>query len=327
MTAPRKANGQFGDRGAALLTAIALLALFSLLGTAYVTYMGVVLEKAYLDMRSLQARHMARGGVEAAIGQLQAVLYKPEPVRKLLASGLEIEFPVYRVDRSNPLGFSPNDRRRGAVKVAITDESGRINLNHAPLRVLRAVLRVDPEKARKILDSLPRTDAGETAARARKWLAGVDDLVNYGLMDAEAFEAVSRDWITVHTVADHSNPREFLNVNAASPHVLAAILNIHPKAAKEITSARPFKNQADLSAAAQKALSTFNYKPAPETPDQLPKELCFESRCFRIVSEATLSNLGPNDSEYRKTPSRVEAVVTFGDKGPQITYWSERRKS
>jgi len=312
------------NRGAALLTALAVLFLFSLLGTTYLRYMSIVGDKTALDVRLIRSRHMAGGGVQAAMGEIQAVLNDPDALRDLQANGLEIAFPVYQANRAEATGLVPRERRRGITTVTVTDESGKVNLNHAPLRVLRAILGVDSATARNIADALPSAGAaGEASASDRRWLAGLDDLVNRGLVPPAAYKRLNKNLLTVHTVAHHARPSAFVNVNAAPPEVLAALLDVPREAAASLIAARPFKDLAGLSAAAGKPAATFNLRPAPETPQALPEALCFESRCFRIVSRASVSDLGPNDTEYRTMKSRVEAVVIFGDGAPCITYWSE----
>ena len=312
------------NRGAALLTALAVLFLFSLLGTTYLRYMSLVGDETALEVRRIRSRHMAGGGVRAAIGAIQAALNDADALRDLQAKGLEIGFPVYRADRGETEGLAPRERRRGVTTVTVADESGKVNLNHAPLRVLRAILGVDNATARKIANALPSAEAaGETAASGRRWLAGVDELVNRGLVTPAVYARLNKNLLTVHTVAHHARPSAFLNVNAAPPEVLAALLDIPQEAAASVIAARPFKDLAALSAAAGKPAATFNLRPAPETPQALPDALCLGSRCFRIVSRASVSDVGPSDTQYHTVKSRVEAVVIFGAGAPCITYWSE----
>ena len=302
--------------GVALLTAIGLLFVFCMLGMAYVASMEIGLERTAFDLRVMRSRHMAEGGVQAAIGEIQAALKAGKPVSSIPAV-LEIPFPVCRVDRSSPTGFSEHENRRGVAKVAIADESGKVNLKCAPPQVLQAILGVDAPSAQKI------RDAAATPGR----VASVDSLATEGFMSLEAAAAVPRQLLTVYSVADPAHPSAWLNVNAAPPEVLAAVLSMPLEAAKAVAAKRPFKSLADLGAAAGRDPASFAIKPAPETPTVLPKEFCFESRCFRIISEATLANLGPNGQEYRKTPSRVEAVVVFGPgEIPCITFWNEARR-
>lgn len=308
------------EDGAALLIALALLALFSVLGVAFMRSMSTTDERVDLDMRSVAARHMASGGVQAAIGELQAAI-QAKQVPELLAKPLEFDLPVYAISRQASTGFSQPDTRRGKARVTIQEESGKINLNHAPPSVLQAVPGIGGDVARAICNSLPREGAG---ANGTRWFASLEDLVARGLMPPAAFNALDKRLVTVYTVADHKNPVGFLNVNAAPPEVLAAILNVTPDAAKAVAAKRPFNSLAELIAATGKDPATFNLKPGEGAPGALPRELAFQSHCFRIVSEGIVSNVGPQGQEYRATRSRAEAVVILNDSmPPKVTFWSE----
>jgi type II secretory pathway component PulK len=264
---------------------------------------------------------VARGGIEAAIGKIQSALPSGN-VADVLSAPLEYESPLYQFDREPPEKFSPATERRWVTKVTVTDESGKVNLNCAPTRVLQAILGVDGDTARKIRSSLPLPEAA--AAAGQSWLTSMDDLVTRGLMSPAAYEAVPKHLVTVYTVADPARPVEFLNVNAAPPRVLAAILDVTFEAAQQAAQKKPFNSLADLSAAAGKDPMTFNIKPASDAPGALPRELSLRSRCFRIESQAELMFRRADGSEESTLRSRAEAVVVFGEGGAvQITYSSE----
>jgi len=307
------------DRGVALLTALALLFLFSLLGAAYVGYMTNEVERTDFAIRGVRARNMARGGVHTAIGAIRQAIDENR-LPDLLASPFDVELPVYKSQPDAPLGFGVRGNQRAVTRVAVYDESGKVNINHAPPRVLQAVLGVDGDTARRIRSSLP-----SAGASGGQWFGGLEGLVHRGFLSRDAFDALDNDLVTVYTVFDHARPAASLNVNAAREAVLGAIMDLSPEARAAIGEQRPiFKAPAELAAVAGKQTSTFNFKPKPgSAPNALAEELCFDSRCFRIVSTATVSNVGPNDTEYRKTQARVEAVVVLAPGGVQVTYWSE----
>jgi type II secretory pathway component PulK len=143
-------------------------------------------------------------------------------------------------------------------------------------------------------------------------------------MSVTAYNTVSKQLVTVYTVGDPARPAAFLNVNAAVPEVLAAILDLPLDAAKQVAEKRPFNSLQDLSAAAGKEPSAFNMKPSAEAPGALPSEFTLQSRCFRIESAADLMARKADGSEYSIAHRRVEAVVVFDEVGmPQITFWSE----
>ena len=321
----RSARSKCGNGGVALLTALGLLFIFSAFGMAFVTYMTTTLERSQFETRSVRARHIAAGGIQVAIGRLQSALASGKIADALSAPG-ECEFPLYQYDAAALEKISPMTDRRWAVGLTITDESGKVNLNYAPTRVLQAILGVDGDTARKIRSALPPTDpAGAPASAAnQRWLTSLDDLVTRGLISPAAFDAIPKRLATVHSVADPARPVRFLNVNAAPPAVLAAVLDLPLDAAKQVAQKRPFASFADLSAAAGKDPSAFIMKPAPDPGGTLPGELSLQSRCFRIESIAELMARKADGSEYRITRSRAEAVVVFDDGGaPQITFWSE----
>ncbi len=312
------------NAGVALLAALGMLFIFCMLGMAYVGYMTTTLDRSNYDIRLLRTRCIAEGGIEAGIATLQAALHDPEKLGRVVGATTEVEFPVYRLERGAPNDFAADETKKGVAKVTVRDESGAVNLNHAPARVLQAILKVDGDTARRIRSSLP---AGEGGGGPQAWLASVDDLVARGLVTEAALTAVPTKCLTVYSVADHANATGFVNLNVAPPVVLAALLDVDVATAQKVVEARakqPFKSLADVAAAAGKDPASFNLKPAPDAPDALPKELSFQSRCFRIVSEAELSDLGPGGRAVRATHGGAEAVVVFDEEGrPQTTFWSE----
>jgi len=110
-------------RGAALITALGLLFLFSLMGAAYVDYMYITTDSTRYDQRLLQVRTLAAGGIQAGIGEIQQAMVSGR-MAELLAQPCEIEFPVYGPNRQNPNGFAARTNRLGAARVKITEEHG-----------------------------------------------------------------------------------------------------------------------------------------------------------------------------------------------------------
>lgn len=285
------------------MTALGLLAVFLMLGMAYVTAMSIAAERSDFDVRETRVRTMARGGVETAIGALQSALSQKKTA-DLLSSPIKYELPVYGIDRSAATGLSPQTNRKAQVTVTLSDESGKINVNHASPRSLELILGIDAAAAGKILSAVGGGASGGG------WASSVDDLVSRGLAPAGA----NANFLTASSVADHRNARGFLNVNAAAPEVLGAVLDIDAATAQAVAARKPFAAIADLAAAAGKDPASL----------QAMAELSVESRCFRISSEAVLSNVAPRGGEYRIHRSRVEAVVVFGEDGtPRITHWNE----
>lgn len=319
----RKMDMSRGNAGAVLLAALGILFLLSMLGVAYLDFMWIEVEETQFDVLQVQTRVAARAGVEAAISEMQKAVGSADATN-LISSGMAIQVPFYGADREKK---APLAEKGGAsVRVTISDESGKLNLNHAPPRALEMVLGVDGNTARTIRSSLPVMDAStitvtlgakppaSTAAK-KMWLSSVADLGTRKLVPDNVLAALDKDLVTVYSVVDHTKPVSFLNVNTASPKVLAAILDITPEAAELVAARRPFTNLADLTAAAGKEASTFTFAPAPAAPNVLAPELSFDSRCFRFVGEASTDG---SNAKYI-----TEAVVVFGGSAPQVTYWSE----
>jgi len=317
------------NKGAALIMAIALLALFTTLGTLYVRRMNLDLQRVDFEMRTARARIVAEGGVYAALGDLQRALQGKQLVQ-ILDKPISYAFPTYAGIRGpEGLELAVQDNRRAVAEVLITDENGKVNLNHAPASVLQRVLGVDGNTARKITSSLPRDAApappGQGETREEHWLIGVDELLSRGLLTAEQYAAIDPSLVTTFTVIDHASPAGFLNINSAPPPVLAAILDLPVEVAAQVAEKRPFKTLEALSAAAGKAPETFAIKPDPYNPAALPAPLAFESRCFRIVSKAACSSTA-GEREYNKAYGQVVAVAVFNaDGGYEIIHWDSRR--
>ncbi len=308
-----------GNQGAALLTALGLLVVLSMLGAAYVTYALLDRDRAEVVLGQTQARMAALGGFEAAVGTIQKAVADAQGQTPVPAS-LALTLPVYGTDRTVPQGVSVSERYASNVTVRIVDESAKVNLNHAPTRVLEALLGVDGNTARAIRASLPALP-GEPANPAGRWLTSLDDLASRKLVSLDVLKKINRDFVTVYTVEDPANPVRFININSAAPDVLAAVLNIPLDAARAAAEKRPFTSLNDLVVATGVQPASFNVAPDPTTPDALPPALALKSTCFRIVVEAvvqdkTRPNAGPQD--------RLEAVVLFRDNGTyDVRYWFE----
>jgi DNA uptake protein ComE-like DNA-binding protein len=313
------------NSGAALIIALGLLAVFSVLGTAWVKYMLIETEQTDFDIASVRAHEAAAGGVQAAIGSAEAALAS-NTLASLLETPLDFEFPVYTGVARGQNGLEANSDYMVRTHVTVTDESAKININHAPPNALRAVLHVDGERARQIRSNLPRLD-GSPGDSGRRWLTSVDELMTRGLVTAKEFAAADQNAITVYTVADPASPAPYVNINGASKAVIEAVLDVAPEVADRVLAARPFTSVEALSAAAGKTPDMFNMRSDPATPDGLPRELSFTPRSLRIVSEAeVIRPLRMGLKPERVGSARAEAVIVFETGGgARVTYWSEAR--
>ncbi len=300
-----------------MLTALALLVVFSMLGTAYVRYMALENERAVRQMRTSQVRHAARAGLRVALAEIEAALnhdLRPVP------DAFELKLPVFTADRKVDRGFRRNDRRRLVARVTIIEESTRFNLNHVSPVILEQVLRVPREKARAIKESLPdgkHGADGDPLARPRAaWLVTLDDLESRGFMTAAELDKVDKGMITFSTVADHQRPRAHFNVNTAPEKSISIALGVDRAVARKVVEVRPFENMRQLSAAAGKQPAEFN----------LPAQaICFEPRSFRVTCEASYANTIEGADAYDAVYGGAEAVAVIDKTGRDLAVveWHE----
>ncbi|GMU91281.1 MAG: hypothetical protein AMXMBFR4_03390 [Candidatus Hydrogenedentota bacterium] len=314
------------QRGAAILVALGVLIVLSLLGTSWVVYMSLESTDTRQDLYVARAAAAAQGGARAAIAQMQQAL-RDRRAAELTASPLVIDIPVYRADAKTAIDAAPvlDDRYHAGVSAVITDECAKVNVNFAPPNVLISLLGIDGDKARSIRANLPRLDGSGAPGGGdpKNWLTSVDELIARNLLTADVLTTERAAQLTVYTVPDPSNPEGFININSASEDVLRAVLDVTPDAAARVAAARPLSSAAELAAVAGKVASTFNYPPPPDDPGALPREFSFSSRCYRIVCSAGLDRIDL-DNPQRRASAGVETVVYFPEDGkPRILYWNE----
>ncbi len=310
------------QRGAALIFALTLLTLFAVLGTSYVVSMSLELDEADLELREARAGQLAEAGVQAAIGELSVAVRAGNQGDVVVQGEKVYEFPAYQGMMTQEGYVLESQPRVSNARVVVSDESGKLNLNHAPASMLRMVLNVDGATARKITSSLPLpTIFQPEKGPGRQWLAGVDELLSRNLLSEEQYAAVDTSLLTTLSVANHARPERFLNVNTAPAEVLAALFDVSVEQAKQAMVRRPFTSLADLEAAAGKGADTFTIRPEHGDKTALPAELSLDSRCFRIESTGTYALDG--HAMARRATRRLEAVVVFeGDGTYTITSWT-----
>ncbi len=304
----RHGRHALGDaRGVALITALAMLFLFSFLGTAYVSYMSIEQDAARYELREVRARHLAVGGVNAAIGEIQAAMKNGV----VPATVYDFRIPVI-VQEAGGLADYPQE-----VHVEIVDESGLINLNYAPREVLEAV-GMERGSVRTLKASVPHPEDPSNPERRR--LLSFDELRSRNLVTPKEAERLNRGLFTVYTGDDPSNPAHYVNLNAAAPAVLAAIFNVPIAEAEAVAALRPFASWQDVLDKVKRDPGTFNMRPPAQAPHEMPIELALSSNCFRIKSVASIDPKG-SARGYR---SRAETVVIFKADGSQeVRFWSK----
>lgn len=291
----------------ALVGALAMLFLFVLLGTAYVKYMGLELQDTRNDLERARVRALAQSGIHAAIGEIQAALSDG----KAPEAAYDLSVNVYKYRNVERIAH-PQD-----VHVTVADESARININHATPAVLGA-LGFGPGAVQRLKVELPKAGSGGK----KRWLGSVHDLRTRDILNAQAYEALNTDILTTYTVAKHDNPTGFINVNTATPPVLAALLGIDKAEARALAAKRPFRSWQNLVAKSGREQATFNVSTAQYASRQKPAEIALQSNCFRLRSEATLQY---EETARRPISETVEAVVLFKANGSYtIRYWNAK---
>lgn len=308
------------QEGVALLMAIALLLVFSILGSAYLRYMTIEVEKLRVEEGRTRAHYAAQAAVYAAVGEVKAALAEKRLDALFRQGPTAKDFPTYARFDSEKGEYVIDEGVKTTVTWAVRDESGKLNINHAPASALRIVLGVDGTKAREICASLPRSEEEAAQGADRQWLTSPEELVTRGFLSAEAYRSIDQSALTVYTVPQPSNPVGYINLNTASTKVLEAVLDISPETAKAVAAARPFYSLADVCRAAGKPASMFNFKPDADAPESMPKALALESSAFRIFSRAQVKRAGGSVLGTVE----IEAVAVLSPEGRcTFTYWHE----
>jgi DNA uptake protein ComE-like DNA-binding protein len=319
------------QRGAALVLALSMLAIFGILGTCYLRYMNSEIMETDFDLRLKRAEHLAGAGVQVALeGLRQEVLNPNFTTRK--GEMAEFEFDTFgNIDHtesgiaaSRELGLP----RLAVSRVTIIDESSKLNLNYAPADVLQRLLKLDAATALAIASSVP--PAGQPGNR----ILALDELVTRKLLTQEQFDAsVNPTQLTTFSVADGAAPSGYFNVNGASPAVLAAVLNVSEEQAAQVAAKGPFASLGALTEAVSSVVGS------PFTGVDSNAALGLKSRCFRIISEGRYAKildeaafLDASDSQRERFLSnsatkQIEAVVLFHDDGShEVLHWSTGRE-
>jgi type II secretory pathway component PulK len=270
--------------------------------------MGLEQEKARFHVREARARNLAAGGLNAAIGEIQAALRRgqtPAPSYSFL-------LPIYLREDGQLVEVSQE------VEVRVHDESSRLNPNSLPDEALRA-LGLSAEEVRNLRERLPENGA---PGGGRRWLASVDELLARGIVSAETFRNLPVHLLTVHSTGHPANPQGTVNLNSAPAEALAIIFNVSTEEAQSLAVKRPFTSWEDVVRKVGREPATYNIRPGVAAPREMPAALALQSRSFRLEGSARVRPTGSRQLGVRST---VSAVVTFGDGGDyEVLYWSKR---
>jgi type II secretory pathway component PulK len=283
-------------RGAAMVIAISLLALASVLGTVYIKGMMLEVDTSNYALREARARALAQGGITLALEELK----QAADTASLLAETQKFTFPAYKSAwNGESFTLETQDNRTAQAEVSLSDESGKIDVNQAPPAVLAAILGLEQRAAVTLHAAIHATGAS---------LKSVDELVSprpLPLLTKEQFAAANSEDLSVFSGLEAGGA--YLNVNAASPAVLAAVLGISAEAAQSLP--RPFPTVEDV---LQKAGKTAEALPMPVTA------LTVESRCFRLVSAGLYASTPDEERTYDRARSRTEAIVRLVPDQPHL---------
>jgi len=295
------------NQGVALVTALGLLLLFAMLGTAYVRYMSIEMDDARYGLLNVRAEQLSEAAIMAAIGEIETALNN----NQIPASEYDLTLPLYYHKQD---GAQPIDQ---TITVLVKDESSRININHATPKMLTA-LGIKPEVAQQISQSLPNQNSGADA----KWFNSVDELRTRGFLNGPEYNALTHDLLTVYST-DHDSPENYINLNTATATVLGWLFNVEAEEAKIVASKRPFTSWEDVLTKVGREPSTFNVGDIPYGSREKPKGLAFQSRCFRLVSDGLIKDVPGTTSNGLHCGT--EAILLIDEKNNgSLRFWNVR---
>lgn len=315
------------ERGAALIFALSMLAIFAFMGVAYVKYMSLNLVESDLDLRKARARQLAVSGIQIAASVLRQEVLDAN-YEKLRGVPVSFDLATYNSvsDGDSGIVAEPmNVTRVARTTVTVFEEGGRVNLNHAPASALQKLLGVDGDTARNIAASVRGGQGSDT-----QWFLTTDELFSRGLLTKAQYDLIVPELLTTTSVVDHANPAGHFNVNGAEASSLAAMLNITTEQAQQVKAKGPFASIEALGQAVSAVTGAAAESIMADTA------LGLKSRCFRVVSEGFYAKAldseryeaaATEDEKNRlltnRTTSTVEAVLQFNDDGTyEVIYWN-----
>lgn len=167
-------------RGAALLLALGLLAVFSVLGAAYFKYMSIESDLVEMDVQKMRARFAAEGGIRLALGELLDLQARGEPLENALGE-IQRSLPVY--------GMTQTERTPG----------GRVGRSPQPLDNLGSGMTVQVTKLDP--DNLSSEDPAAPSVRAAAAEGG-------------AFFRLAAEGVAAHRAAGREYWRSVAHVDA-----------------------------------------------------------------------------------------------------------------
>ncbi|MGC8846738.1 MAG: general secretion pathway protein GspK, partial [Candidatus Hydrogenedens sp.] len=276
-------------KGVALMIAISLLGVFALLGMYYIRDAETELRRTALLLDEMRVREYAKTGISSALVELEKA-WRTDTLQELLDKcPLEFSYPYYKQEYkgNGTFALEPSDTISVNVKVWITDESGKINLNCSPASVLQKILNTNGEIARRIVTNLPNSGMASSSGR---WFYIVEELYGTNGFIPEEFNGQVTNFVSTWNAGNPAHPVPYLNVNKAPIEVLMALFNISSDDAQKIVNARPIKSMNDLITILGKPTTGYNIKVDDVSLNwQFP--FTEKSNSFKIVAVAELSRI------------------------------------
>ncbi len=303
--------------GVALMIAISLLGVFALLGMYYVRDAETELRRTVLLLDEMRVREYAKTGISSALVELEKA-WRMDAVQKLIdRCPIEFSYPYYKQEYkgNGTFALEPSDTISVNMKVWITDESGKINLNCSPASVLQKILNTNGEIARRIVSSLPNSGVSSSTGR---WFYLVEELYGENGVISGKFNEQITNFVSTWNAGNPNNPIPYLNINKAPVEVLMALFNISSDEAQKITNARPIKSLNDLITILEKPTTGYNIK-----VDDMALNWQFpfteKSNSFKIVVVAELSRVALG-KKYNHVFASKEAGVVFTEGNPMVVW-------
>lgn len=306
--------------GVALIIAISLLGIFSLLGMYYVRSSELELKKVGLLLDELRIRKFTQAGLNEVLAEIEK-RWANGTIDDLLKRGeYEIRIPYYTFVNvgEGKQELSPSETIKVSVKVKILDESGKVNINLAPASVIQKILGVDGETARNLKSSLDPQSGG-------RYLYVLDEIFERGIsLDNESMERVYKT-LSTWNAGDISNPIPYLNLNEASSEVLKALFNLNDIEVEKAISGKPYDSIESFIGMLGKDPSSFNIR----IGDYVGKKWVFpftdRSNSFRILLEGELSR-EISGVAYRRVRYGLEVGIVLVD-GKAMRIWNRVLRS
>jgi len=163
---------QQGQKGVALLTALVLLFLFTMLGAAFIRYMTITLEETRYDIRIIRASQAATAGVQAAIGEILTA----KAANRTPKSSFKVDLPVYAPEKQPatphaiPAKLVQRADRRTECEITITLDNNTPNKFRVISKGLSADIGPNGREWRKIRRTVDATvDCTNAEPKILQW--------------------------------------------------------------------------------------------------------------------------------------------------------------